>query len=220
MNAKKYIVAAIVLNTLLLAFAACFHCLPCRAQSGANELGAMASNGRGGKFRPVVEAVLPAAKTDKPAEILDLETGRTLPDPAFADFDFRADAITTWIRTNGLDISCQVWSTLAACVTYDMTTIAVEGKCWNETTEEDLLANPALAPKLHSPRRQLVLGSNSPDTYIFRTGQGTLGILRIMGVTEDRQGVRIRYKLLAPMNDNQTTSASTARGTANLLTAH
>jgi hypothetical protein len=41
-----------------------------------------------------------------------------------------------------------------------------------------------------------VLGNNRPDTYIFRTGDGTLGMLRIVGLSQHSQGVKIRYKLL------------------------
>ena len=212
MNAKKYFVAAIALSTVLLAFAACLNS-PWAKQYGAND---RAITNPSGKFGPVMEIVMLAGEGDRPAELLDLETGRKLPQPAFFEsLDTSAEVITAWIRTNGLDMSGSIWSSGAACVTYDMTSIAVEGKCWKETTEEEILGNPALAPRMHSPRRQLVLGQNRPDTYVFRTDEGTLGMLQIVGLTEGRRGVKIRYKLINPRADNQTTSAS-----ANLLTGH
>jgi len=199
MNAKKYLVAAIVLNTVWLAFAApVCHQLTRETQRGVNDLRAMALTGPGGKFGPAIETVLPGAKTEGPTEILDLETGRTLPQPPFEYFNSRADAIMAWIRSHGLDISCSLWSSGAACVTYDMTLVPVAGKCWEETTEQELLGNPALAPVRHSPRRLLVLGPNRPDTYIFRTAEGTLGMLRIVGLGQDGRGVKIRYKLINP----------------------
>jgi hypothetical protein len=213
MNAKKYVGVAIVLSTVLLAVAACLKNNSSWAQGGANHPALTPS----GKFGPVMEIVMFAEKDDKRTELLDFETARKLPQPAFFEsLDTSAEAITAWIRTNGLDISCSIWSSAAACVTYDLTTIAVEGKCWKETTEEDILSDPALAPRMHSPRRQLVLGQNRPDTYIFRTDEGTLGILQIIGLTEDRSGVKIRYKLINPSGNEQTASASAA----NLLTAH
>lgn len=200
MNGKKYFVA-IVLNTVLLAFAACFcrHFL-CKAQAGdgANDPRIAALLGPGGKFGPVKETVLSAAETTGVAEILDLETGRALPQERFEQFNFRADAIMGWIRSHGLDISCNVWSGGATCVTYDMAVVAVEGKRWNEATEQELIGNPALAPVPHSPRKLLVLGPNRPDTYMFRTGEGTLGMLRIVGLSEDGRGVKICYKLISP----------------------
>jgi hypothetical protein len=146
-------------------------------------------------FGPVRETVLPASKTELP-EMLDLETGRILPQIPYENFKFRAPAIMNWIRSKGLDISCNVWPNGATCVTYDMCIVAVAGKCWDEITEEEILGNPALAPKAHSPRRLLVVAQNRSDTYIFRTGEGTSGILRIAGTCADRRGVKILYRLI------------------------
>src|SRR5947207_471371 len=132
MNAKKYLVTAIVLGAASLAFAASF----CRQRSGETQPGANALNTAAlshpvGKFGHAIETVLPAAKSGEgPTEILDLETGRAAPQPPFEHFNFRADAIMAWIRSNGLDISCSVWRGGAACVTYDMTIIPVEARCW------------------------------------------------------------------------------------------
>src|SRR5262249_27823217 len=136
--------------------------------------------GPGGKFGPVMEIILPAAKTDGAPRITDLETGRALVQPSVESFNSRADAIMGWIRSHRLDISCNVWSGGATCVTYDMTIVAVGTKRWKETTEQELLDNPALAPVPHSPRKLLVLGPDRPDTYMFRTGEGTLGMLKIL----------------------------------------
>ncbi len=209
MNAKKYLVAAIVLSAVLLAFAASFR----QTKRVASELSPAALSGPGGKFGPVIETVLPAAKTKGATDILDivdLETGRALLEPPFEHLNSRADTIMGWIRSNGLDISCFVWASGAACVTYDMTIVAVEGKSWDETTEEELLANPALAPGRHAPRRLLVLRHNRSDTYMFRTGEGTLGMLRIVGLSQHGRGVNIRYKLINPASrKNSMVSAIT-----------
>jgi len=196
MNAKKYFVAAIVLSAVLLAFATSFSIW--QTKRGDNEHNPTALTGPSGKFGPVIETVLPPAKTNGTTEIFDLETGRVLLQPPFEHFNSRPDAIMGWVRSNGLDISCNVWSTGATCITYDMTVVAVEGKCWEETTEEELVADPALALGRHSPRRLLVLGHNRPDTYMFRTGEGTLGMLRIVGVNQDGSGVKICYRLINP----------------------
>jgi|SRR5215813_3882243 len=196
MNAKKYFVAVIVLGTGLLGFGA----LIWQTQHGGNCL-SKALTGPSGKFGPKVETVLRDANTQSPANLVDLETGRALVQPSLDRFKYRAEAIVGWIRANGLDISCFVWSGRAACVTYDMTIVAVEGKCWEETSEGQLFDNPALAPGQPSPRRLLVLGPNRPDTFMFRTREGTLGMLRIVGVVglgQHAQGVKICYKLINP----------------------
>src|SRR3954469_19059971 len=157
MNAKKCFIVAAALNTLLLAFAASFsHQSTRETQRPANELTKRALTGPSGKFGPVIETVLPAAKAQGPAnivEILDLETANALHQPSFEHSNSRveAEAIMRWIRSNGLDISCFLLSNGAACVSYDMTIVPVEGKYWEKTTEQELLGNPALTPISHSP---------------------------------------------------------------------
>jgi hypothetical protein len=193
MNAKKSLIAAIVLSTVLLTVAASF----CEHLTRPTQRNCTALTGPAGKFGPVIEAIVPAAKS-KGVEILDLETGHALLQPSPEYFDSRPDTITAWIRFNRLDISCFVWSCGAACVTYDMTIVPVERKCWEQTSEEALRDNPALAPVPHSPRRLLVLGKDQPDTYIFRTGDGTLGMLRLVDLKVEGRGVKIRYKLINP----------------------
>jgi hypothetical protein len=208
MNAKKYTVAAILLSTVLVAFAASLW----QTKRGVNSLNEpcepsrMALSGPAGKFGRVIDTVLPAAKTNGATDILNLETGRALLQPPL-DLNSRADVIMAWIRSNGLDISCSAWPASAACVTHDMAIVAVEAKCWENTTEEEILTNPALAARRHHPRRLLVLGQSHPDTYVFRTGEGTLGMLRITGLSQDGQGVNIRYKLINPLNSENSIAA-------------
>ena len=195
MNAKKYLIAAILLNVVLLAVAASFW----PTKHGNNEPSETALNGLSGKFGPAVETVLPITRTEGGTDILNLETGRALLQRPL-DFDSRADAIMAGIRSNGLDISCSVWPGGAACITYDMTVVPAEGKAWEETTEAELFGNPALSPRTHSPRRLLVMGHDRPDIYLFRTGEGTLGMLQLVGPSQDGQGVNIRYRLVNPSN--------------------
>jgi len=198
MNAKKYFAAAIVLGAALLAFAAASFW---QTKRGDNEANSTALTGPSGKFGPLIEIVLPAAISKGAADtrdMLDLETGRALLQPPLEYFNSRADGIMAWIRSNGLDISGFTVSGGAACITYDMTIVPMEGKSWEAITEEELLGNPALAPGRHSPRRVLVQGPNRPDTYLFRTGEGTLGMFRIVGLSERGRGVNIRYKLINP----------------------
>jgi hypothetical protein len=205
MNAKNILVVGIALNTVLATFADSFCCkVTSETQRGAKDPVRMAATGPGAKFGHIIETVLPAATTERPPGILDLETGRVLPQQDFEHFNFRADAIMAWVRTNGLDISCFTWSAGAACVTYNMSIVAVEKKSWDETTAMEVLSNPAVASGRRSPRRLLVLRHNGPDTYIFRTGEGTLGMLRIDGLSQDGRGVKIRYKLI----NSQSLSAS------------
>jgi hypothetical protein len=192
MNKKKYFVALLALNTVLLAVAVSFdHQRKTQAQCASDEHKRTALSGASGKFGPVIESVLPA-RTETSIDMLDLETGCARRQPPLDDFNSRPDAIMGWIRSNGVDISSSLWPGGAACVTYEMTIVPVATKYWETTTEHELLDHPALAPVPHSPRRLLVLGNGRPDTYIFRTGEGTLGMLRLVGPGEHGHGVKIR----------------------------
>jgi hypothetical protein len=198
MNAKKYIVAGMVLNTVLLGFAISFtHHRTSEAPRGNAVLTRTALTGDSGRFGPVIETVLPPGADTSPV-ILDLETGRLMPQPPVDDPDAQGQAIMSWIRSNGLDLSCTTWSGGSACVTHDMTIVPVDRKCWEQTTEQEIINNPALASVPHSPRRLLVAGNKQGDTYIFRTAEGTLGMMRIVGWSQADRGVKINYKLINP----------------------
>ena len=207
MNAKKCFLTVTVLSAVILAIAASFRPL----KRGINEHERTALSGLSGKFGPVIETTLPTVKTKGDNDILnilDLETGRASLQPPVED----ADATMAWIRSNHVDISCSVWSDGAACVTYNMVVVAGEGKCWEATTEQELLANPVLALGQRAPRRLLFLGPDRPDTYLFRTGEGNLGMLQTIGLSQDGQGVKIRYKLLNPArSESSIVSATEAR---------
>jgi hypothetical protein len=199
MNGKKYFVALIALNSVLLVIAASLdHQRRFQAQSASNEPKNRPLAGPSGKFGPVIETVLRAARTETAVDILELETGCSRRQPPLEYFDSRPDAIMAWIRSKNLDISCSPLPGRAACITYDMIIVPVQAKCWEQTVEQELIDNPALAPVTHSPRRFLVLGCDQPDTYFFRTGKGTLGMLRLVGLSEHGRGVKMRYKLINP----------------------
>lgn len=200
MNAKKIFVVAVALNVVLLAVATSFRGrLPWQSQdvAAASPPPALPLTGASGKFGPVMELVLPGSSGDE-IEMLNLETGRLQPQESLERFDFHVDALMAWIRSEGLDLSCSVWSNGTACVTHGMITLPVEAKGWEKTTEAEIVGNLALASKSRSPRRMLMLGAGRPDTYVFRTSDGTLGMLQLAGLSETGPGVKIRYKLINP----------------------
>ena len=220
---KKWFLIAAFLSAVLLAAAAYFSQAVLRRQpSGAWSLATpkpvrhpevtlirLAGSGQG--FGPVVEATLPAARSGGETEILDLETGRWLTQPGLECFHEDAGAIATWIRTNALNISCFVWPDgSAACVTYNMTVVPVEKRCWEEIAAGDMPGIPVLAPGQHSPRRLLPLGPGRMETYVFRTDEGTLGMLRLVGLSDHERIVKIRYKLLQARGQTQRDAGATS----------
>ena len=192
MNANKYLVTAMISGAVILTFAS--YALRQRTVDD-HERSSMALSGSAGKFGPTIETIVPAAKKEGDLEMLDLETGRAMVQPPLEHFNSRAEDIMAWVKSNGLDISCSVWSGSGVCVTYNMLVVAVDGKNWEQITEADLAGNPALDAGQNTPRRLLVLGQNRPDTYAFRTCEGTLGMLQL-GLSPNGRKVKIRYKMI------------------------
>jgi len=212
MNAKKWLMRAGILNAAFVAV--CLfpgvlrHQLSGSVGGGNAQTGVLPAvrltrlAGSSLGFGPVMEATLPAARGDGETEILDLETGRCLTRPALEFFDDDAAAMMTWTRTNGLNISGRVWPDgSAACVTYNMTVAPVAAGCWKEAAAKVISAIPPPAPGEHSPSRLLLLRPDRAETYVFRTDEGTLGMLRLAGLTDDRRAVKIHYKLLQARGD-------------------
>ena len=206
---KKWFLVAAVLSVVLLGAAAHFseevlaeHASNARSlatpKPGAHPevtLTRVAGSAQG--FGPVVEATLPAERNDGETEVLDLETGRWLIQPGLERFNEDVGAMMTWIRIKGLNISCRVWPDgSAACVTCNMAVVPVETRCWEKPAASDFPALPVLPPRHHSPRRLLLLGAGRAETYVFRTDEGTVGMLRLVGLSDDKRLVKIRYKLL------------------------
>jgi hypothetical protein len=146
-------------------------------------------------FGPEMEAILPGIQAEEDAEMLNLETGAWGNAPHFKYAIDDVPALVTWIRASGVNISGRVWPGGGAdCITYNMTIAPVETECWYKGAAELNHSIPVPQPNRHSPRRWLVFHTGE-ETYAFRTDTGTLGILRLVGLSNDGQGVKIRYKL-------------------------
>ena len=148
-------------------------------------------------FGPEMEAILPATRDNGPIQMLNLNTGRFGTTPGLENSIDDVPALVNWIRTHDVNISGRVWPGAGAdCITYNMTVVPVEPESWEKPAAEVMRGLPVPEPNRHSPRRWLVVETGRTATYAFRTDTGTLGILRLVGVSDDGQGVRIRYKLV------------------------
>lgn len=213
MSVKTLLIGSVALNVALLGAAAYLYQqipeldsmpsgLPARAAaSQQHRVGGTGDAGAGQGFGPVIEALLPGPADGIHSDMLDLETGCRLTEPDFFDH-FKGDsrANLAWIRTNGLDISGVVFERRDVfCICYYMAVVPVDPRCWVEATGADVAGDPELG-RIHEPKRtSLTLSPNKTDTYMFRTQEGTPGLLRVLGTSDDRRAARICYKLvLAP----------------------
>lgn len=144
----------------------------------------------------VVETLLPIPREAGRHQLLDIETGRCLTEPDFEDFGRNAKANIAWIRANGLDLSAIAFDeTNVMCIGYYLAAIPVAPRLWEEAVLAEIGANPELVA-IQDPKRTALMPERcKTDTFLFRTSDGAVGVLQILGATADRRNVRIRYKL-------------------------
>ncbi len=123
-------------------------------------------------------------------------------------------------------------------------------KAWNEMTARELVNSPAVAGVEVNDAPAIAVGFwQSPNTFIFKTRTGNVGLLQITGFTNNYpqqgvQGVKIRYKLVQskvgtpqikpvipltvnpignrvaiPLENGEMTASSVAFGSNNTMTA-
>ena len=78
-----------------------------------------------------------------------------------------------------------------------MAVVPAHSNCWEQVTAAEVVSNPALSAIRDPKRSVLWFEHDKTDTYLFRTQEGTLGILRIAGLSDDRRTVLIRYRLVS-----------------------
>ncbi len=103
-----------------------------------------------------------------------------------------------WFRRTGIDALCDADAPVSGLVGMDMVVhpFSAEAGMWDKMTARNLkeqefwtFARPGF-PVYTSAAGDL------PATFAFRTREGGMGILQIVGFTEDPKGVKIRYKMV------------------------
>jgi hypothetical protein len=143
----------------------------------------------------------------------------TLPvNPSDPDIFERNARIDEWIETSGVDLALQLKSAnwgfvpLNTRMIYHQT--GSESPDYFEQLSSDAVRSVIKAPE--STRDYVVsLGGGvsaypTSASYIFKTRKGALGVLNIIGFTNNPSGVKIRYKLVhnAPGTDTKAPQAS------------
>lgn len=167
----------------------------------------------------VIEALLPEARPGERRELFDLEAGRCMAEPVLDYNDARGSI--AWIRNNGMDISGVILKDgKPVCIGYYLSVVPVNKQLWETITPGDFQGHPDL-DRIVDPKRVFIVPvQNGTDTFLFRTAEGTSGILQIQGVTDDRRCVKIRYKLLSAVQSqlahHRATRTTTAGAPADL----
>jgi hypothetical protein len=127
---------------------------------------------------------------------LDLETGRCL---TGADLDYYYEnprGYVDWCRTNGVDLSAAMYPDRSYWLfTRYLASAPVDGRLWEQATPEDIISHPALRSSRPLPQFFISPADDQTHTYLFRTQQGSFGILRVLEFNPVSRQLRIQYKL-------------------------
>ena len=102
------------------------------------------------------------------------------------------------MREQGLDAWCVDPTQLAPA---EMRLKRLAKESWDKTTPEQLVQEVQSISAYDPPPSFMSVPTNGPTTYGFQTRESAVGLLQILGFTENPRGVKIRYKLVrgAPM---------------------
>ncbi len=138
-------------------------------------------------FGPVIERTVEGAVSGKSA--IDFETGKLYVGPQVIN-EFKE--LDDWMKTTGVDALGMIGPAVRGLGGFDMIALAVENDRWDISVAE-LKATLAMG----KPGTPQMIGKGAlPATYLFKTREGSIGVLQIVGFSEKPSAVRIRYKLV------------------------
>ncbi|NQU40817.1 MAG: M48 family metalloprotease [Lentisphaerae bacterium] len=140
------------------------------------------------KFGPVIELTVNDAKAEK-ACFVDFDDG-TLVDLPQHDIDDWKEMFGMLAR-NGIDAAYD--SSLRNFAGLDMFAVEVQERLWG--TPAKAFPDMSEIGKAGTPCNMSAKGV-LPATFIFRTREGGRGLLQLVALVDEPQGIRIRYKLI------------------------
>jgi hypothetical protein len=149
-------------------------------------------------FARECEVRLSAVAGGAQGQWLDFETARCMIEPD-RDYFARPGVYLEWCRTNGVDLSAFVYPDQSYWLFLSpMAIIPVAGGLWEQATPEDLLAHPGLRVPRQFHYTAVSPARDGANTYLFRTQQGAIGILRLLEFNPASRQLKIQYKLARP----------------------
>jgi hypothetical protein len=159
------------------------------------------------KFGTVVELVVNDLDEGQGNEALHLRTGTLSSVPADAQKDRKM--LDAWFKTNRMDLLADYARNRWALFSIGLTLADFPAARWDEATPADL--TPALASGTTLERLErsgqvfylLPEQAQWPVTFAFKTQEGDQGLLQLTGATDNPNGLRIRYKMVARQPSGQ-----------------
>jgi len=145
-------------------------------------------------FGPVVEQVLSDPEKGV-ARLLDLDTGRRA---EIAEFGADDRQTHRSIREQKVDVMGAVERGLPGVLLFDCAVYENPDISWEKITPQEVVEHRAL--NQNEPKPIIPLATQDPAKLplicLFETREGTKGVLQLLGLSDEKQGVKIRYKLI------------------------
>ncbi|MDD5458602.1 MAG: M56 family metallopeptidase [Phycisphaerae bacterium] len=152
-------------------------------------------------FGPVKEVTIPVDGTRVGTFFLDFESGQLISPPP--SLNAKDDTGSKWAIDNGVDAIAEKLTTGPHLWGLGCVFLEIMPDQWDIITPEKLLAEVNLG---HLKGEALGRNQKQPATFAFKTREGGIGVLQIIGFTHEQDGVKIRYKMVE--NNTATESSS------------
>ncbi len=152
------------------------------------------------EFGPIVERTIYDYQRTGQNCYLDLDTGQLFSVPMrLRDTDQKK----RWMLENGIDLRAGFAksSRLASPDDVHPVLIGFELGVFRASSWDAPMTEFAQKAALLNQIDRIAMGEQQPAARLFKTREGAMGILQILGSTEDSKGVKIRYKLLGHVGD-------------------
>ena len=166
------------------------------------------------QFGPVIER---AVNDDYPEtnNLIDFDTGKLFT-PSEGAQSKTEDERMAWLVQNGIDACCDTDKAVQGLMGFDMIAIPKASEEWDRAVppavQEQLAFGKTGTPAVISGKGEL------PATYFFKTREGGMGVLQIVGFTDKPKAVKIRYKLVQGKPQGEPAQGQIRNGTENILT--
>jgi len=145
-------------------------------------------------FGPVIQRIVndDSAGTNY---LIDLDTSKLFTPPVNLKPGDGTGNAKEWYVHNGIDAMGNSKTGIEGLVGVDVFALQVPGDRWTDSiTPPEWEALQSADPKRRVPA--MTGAGTLPATYLFKTREGGIGILQILGLNTDPPGVRISYKLV------------------------
>ena len=167
-------------------------------------------------FGPVIKRVIYQGGSEYEC-LIDFESGKLFKVPeGLKDSRGKESEVLKWVKETGVDAAGDTEGPITSqglqgFVNDLVARPAVDG--WNTTPRELVATMGSLLPEPHGKARMFGKGA-LPATYFFKTRDGGMGVLQILGFTVgDPRGVKIRYKMLQKEKAKSPIDLSTPEAT-------